>query len=134
VTERELQRLILDLARMTGWHACHFHDSRRQVRPGVFVGDKDAAGFPDIFLCHPQHGVAVAELKDDKGKIRPAQADWLEWLEEAGVRCFVWRPRDWDDIATFLKTGGAPPLAAGKPGVPVAALAAAPPTTSEVPA
>ena len=38
VSEKDFQRAVLDLAHTLGWKTMHFHDSRRQVKPGVFVG------------------------------------------------------------------------------------------------
>lgn len=94
MSESSLQKAVIELARLLGWKVAHFHDSRRQVRPGVFVGDKDAAGFPDLVLVR-RNRLVVAELKAEKGRLAPAQTTWLAALLEAGVDVHVWRPEDW---------------------------------------
>lgn len=102
-SERDFQGAVLDLAKVHGWRAAHFHDSRRQVKPGVFVGDKAAAGFPDLVLVRAPR-LIVAELKRDKGQLRLAQREWLDLL--AGVpqvEVFIWRPRCWGEIEGVLR-------------------------------
>ena len=105
MTEREFQERIITLARTLGWLVFHTHDSRRQVRPGVFVGDSDAAGYPDLTLVHPRrHRVVWAELKVGSNKPTAKQQDWLDALAEAGEEAHLWRPSDMDAIETVLKT------------------------------
>jgi hypothetical protein len=101
VSESAFQRAVLDYARKSKWRCCHFSDSRRQVRPGVFVGDKDAAGFPDIVAIRER--VIFIELKAARGRIRPAQLEWLGALEEAGAEVYCWRPADWPTIEHTLR-------------------------------
>lgn len=109
VSEKAFQRAVIDLAQTLGWGVAHFHDSRRQVRPGVHVGDRSAAGFPGLVMI--RHGrLLFVELKAEKGKLRPTQEHWIEALREAESDCAgrvlvrVWRPSDWDsgEIATVL--------------------------------
>lgn len=91
VTERDLQARVMDLARMYGWRVAHFHDSRRQVKPGVFVGDRDAAGFPDLVLVRPPE-LLVVELKRETGKVTDEQNAWLGDLAACGVEVLLVRP------------------------------------------
>lgn len=100
-TEKDFTAAVLQAARACGWKAAHFHDSRRQVRPGVFVGDKDAAGFPDIFLCKGDQALAL-ELKVEKGRTKPSQVEWIDALDKAGIPSFVVRPADWPLIKRLL--------------------------------
>lgn len=106
-SESGFQQAVIELAKRLGWRIAHHHDSRRQVRPGVYVGDKDAAGLPDLILV--RDGVLLfAELKSATGKLRPAQRDWLEALaavaerapDVVGVR--VWTPDSWADVEQTL--------------------------------
>jgi hypothetical protein len=92
VSEKELQGRVMAFARLYGWRVAHFHDSRRQVKPGVFVGDADAKGFPDLALVHPRFGFACLELKKELGKVSVEQAEWLDDLTRAGVVALVVRP------------------------------------------
>lgn len=98
--ERDFQTAVIDLAKLKGWKVAHFHDSRRQVRPGMFVGDKDAAGFPDIVAVRER--VIYAELKGEKTRVTDAQAAWMKALIEAGEEVYLWRPADWDDVERVL--------------------------------
>lgn len=91
VTEKQLQGRVLDMARLYGWLVAHFHDSRRQVKPGVFVGDKDAAGFPDLVLVRPPE-VMFVELKRELGVVSDAQEQWLTALRASGLEAHVVRP------------------------------------------
>lgn len=91
VTEKDLQARVMDVARLYGWRVAHFHDSRRQVKPGVFVGDRDAAGFPDLVLVRPPE-LLVVELKREIGKVTDEQNAWLGALASCGVEVLVVRP------------------------------------------
>ena len=101
LSERAFQSQVLDLAHQLGWRSAHWHDSRRQVRPGVHVGDKDAAGFPDIVLCRPPE-LLVIELKAQKGRLTDTQLSWLQDLGMCDIDVFVWRPADWPEILERL--------------------------------
>lgn len=99
-TERTFQNEVVHLARMCNWTCFHFHDSRRQVRPGVFIGDSMAAGFPDLVLVRER--VVFIECKTVKGKVTDRQAHVHEILRKAGAEVHVFRPTDWDDIKQVL--------------------------------
>lgn len=124
MTEKDWQRQVMDLARLRGWDVCHFHDSRRQVAPGVFIGDSAAAGFPDLVLWHERYGVVFAELKTNRGQLRADQEQRLYTLQRAGARVYVWRPRDVADVARVLAGHAVPapqlaaPLRRGGAGTP----------------
>lgn len=102
-TEAEFQKSVCEMARRCGWRVAHFHDSRRQVREGVYVGDKDAAGFPDLVLVR-RGSIIFAELKSESGHVRAQQQEWLDDLSYVGgpVRVFLWRPADWVEIERTL--------------------------------
>jgi hypothetical protein len=101
-SERAFQSAVLQLAHLQGFKTFHAHDSRRQIKPGVLVGDKDAAGFPDLVLCRPPR-LIVAELKSERGRLRPEQREWLDLLAAVpSVEVFEWRPADWRDIERVL--------------------------------
>lgn len=115
MTEAELQDAVIEFARTCHWRVWHFHDSRREVGRGdngeaVLVGDADAAGFPDLVLCHPgRQRLIFAELKSQKGKTSPDQKDTLAALAQVvdgiengcgspgPVQVRLWRPIDWLD-------------------------------------
>lgn len=91
--EREFQSQVLEAAGLMGWLAYHTHDSRRSQ-----------PGFPDLVLVRER--VVFAELKTDKGTLRPEQATWLERLRDAGAEAYLWRPRNWDGVLATLKRRG----------------------------
>lgn len=105
VSEKSFQRAVIDYARRSGWLTSHFTDSRRDIGNGVFVGDKEATGFPDLVLCRGRE-IVFAELKAEKGRVRPEQTVWLDTLSVAAdypsVRVALWRPSDWPEITSAL--------------------------------
>lgn len=90
MTEAEWQRQVIDLARMYGWRVYHTFDSRRS-----------SPGWPDLVLARAPVFMVV-ELKTDKGRVRPAQREWLELLAACGVEAHIWRPRDVDAVLRRL--------------------------------
>ena len=106
VSEAEFQTAVVGLADLCGWLACHFHDSRREVRrrdgTRLFVGDKATRGFPDLVLVRPPDLLFV-ELKSEKGRLTKAQREWRDSLIQCpGVRYCLWRPSDWGEIERVL--------------------------------
>jgi hypothetical protein len=101
VSEKELQARVIEFARLYGWRVAHFHDSRRQVKPGVFVGDKDAVGFPDLVLVRPPR-LMVVELKRELGKLTDEQHAWIGDLQACGVEVHVVRPSSEDSFRQRL--------------------------------
>jgi len=101
MTEAEFQAQVLQLARVYGWKI--HHDRPAMSRDGRWAthvqGD---AGFPDLVLAHPRHGTLYAELKTDKGKLSPAQVEWVQTLTDAGAEVHVWRPAQLDLIVKRL--------------------------------
>lgn len=96
VSEGQFQAQVRRLAEVNGWKVFHPYDSRRS-----------AAGYPDLTLAHPDHGIIFAELKREDGKPTPDQRIWLETLELATqkapqVAVHLWRPSDWADIVAAL--------------------------------
>jgi hypothetical protein len=75
--ERAMRRILKDLPTVLAYHP---RDSRRS-----------ASGWPDWCLVGPG-GVLFRELKTVKGKVTPAQDEWLCALTDAGQDAGVWRP------------------------------------------
>lgn len=91
-TEAEFQDTVTEMADRLGWRWHHETDSRRSE-----------AGFPDLVLVHPNHGVLWLELKTAKGRVRAEQHNWIYALQQAGQRAFVVRPADLDAIELALR-------------------------------
>lgn len=115
-SEAHFQRQVEQLATFYGWRHYHTHDSRRS-----------APGFPDLVLVR---GVELifAELKTDKGRVRPEQAEWHDALREIceavdfatsiaegvdvvhdqllpRVEVHLWRPADFSSLHARLARG-----------------------------
>ena len=92
VRECDFQAQVQDLARLCGWRTYHTYDSRRSPE-----------GYPDLCMVRSPR-LVYAELKSERGKLTPAQLEWLAELREiAGVETYVFRPSDWDEIVELLR-------------------------------
>jgi len=93
ITEKEFESQIKDLAKILGWK--YYHTWRSIHSP---------AGFPDCCFVKPPR-LVFAELKSEKGKVSPAQQEWLDSLRACGgnVECYMWRPSDFDEAARILR-------------------------------
>ena len=100
MTERELQKAVIQLAETTGWMVYHVQNVKGKLRA------KTSVGFPDLIMIRDGK-LVVAELKSKKGRLSPDQITWLaefNWLD-GNCRVFVWRPEQWlnGDIEEVLK-------------------------------
>lgn len=118
LSEKDFQAAVVDLAQLHGWATYHISDSRR-VAGGKLVGDAMAAGLPDLILVHGSRGFVFAELKAEKGRIRPKQRECLNTMAAASiltagkVRVHLWRPRDMDDVIMPMLARGEGPTTYG---------------------
>lgn len=93
-SERHFQQQVLNLATLYDWSAYFTHRS-----------DRSPAGYPDLTLVRDE-SLIFAELKTDKGRVRPEQTRWLNLLERVpGVETYLWRPADWPIIQQRLARG-----------------------------
>lgn len=82
VSEEQLQRTVVEMAKMHGYLTHHEYDSRRST-----------PGFPDwVFVGRGQ--VLYRELKTATGRVSTDQRIWLEALRRNGADVDVWRPAD----------------------------------------
>lgn len=92
MSEKQFMRRIIDLAKLRNWLCYHTHDSRHSE-----------PGYPDLTLVRPPR-LIVAEVKTERGRLRPMQRLWLDYLRECeGVETHLWRPSDWGVIEEILK-------------------------------
>ncbi len=94
MTERELQDWIAGTARLLGWRIFHARAARTSKGWATAVS-YDGAGYPDLTLVRDR--VVFAEIKVDRGRLRPEQVVWLDVLREAGQEAYIWRMSDWMD-------------------------------------
>lgn len=109
MTEAELQGGVIDLAQAFRWRVAHFRPAQteRGWRTAVAA---DGEGYPDLTLVREER-LIFAELKGERGRLRPAQTEWLNALAlvagraerlnagraEPLVEVFIWRPSHWQD-------------------------------------
>lgn len=91
MSEAELQRMVVQLAKLRGWLTYHTYDSRRSDE-----------GFPDLVMVRER--VIYVELKGERRdrKLSKVQQEWVGRLHDAGQEVYVWRPSDWTTIASTL--------------------------------
>lgn len=83
MTEAVLQQRVNRLAAVLGFAVYHTHDSRRSQ-----------AGYPDCTLLR-EGRLVFAELKSQRGRVRPEQRVWLDELAKVpGAEVYLWRPVD----------------------------------------
>lgn len=97
LSEADFQQRVLDYARRCGWRAVHFRAGRQGTRYVTAVqGDR---GCPDLILARAGV-VLLVELKAEKGRLGPGQAEWLDAADTHGR---LWRPGDWNTITEELR-------------------------------
>lgn len=111
ISESDFQARITTMAEYMGWRWWHVKDSRKQ-QCGRWVPDGEIAGFPDLTMVHPRHGVVFAEVKGEGGRLTAKQKTALTDIADActtavprGVLVHVWFPDDWDDVIVPVLQG-----------------------------
>jgi hypothetical protein len=104
VSEAELQKAVIELARRLGWRTAHFRPGMTQTGRWVTAVQGDGKGFPDLVLARREE-VLFVELKAEKGRTSFDQREWLRELP--GDSVFLWYPKDWLDgtIEQVLRHG-----------------------------
>ena len=100
LSEKEFQNKVIALAIMYGWRVTHFRAS--QVGGKWMTAIQGHSGFPDICMAHADKGLVFAELKTERGKLDPAQVNWLGTLAATGAEAYCWRPSDMQFITDRL--------------------------------
>lgn len=111
--EAQLQTAAIDLAKYAGWLAHHGRPAR--TAKGWTTPLEGHKGFPDVvFVSQKFDLVLFVEFKSERGKVSPEQAEWAAALENIcratnGRMAYrLWRPSDWDQIETTMRTGKLP--------------------------
>lgn len=98
-SEDAFQTAFVNLAVFTGWRCYHPPDNRPSRNTGRVQAV--APGFPDWTLVRAPR-LVFAELKAEKGRVRPEQIEWLDELRATGAEAYLWRPSDWKTIERLL--------------------------------
>ena len=97
VSEVELQRRVVQLAKNLHWKVVHFRPAQSKSGRWMTAMQGDP-GFPDLVLANGKR-VLFVELKSQKGRMEDEQHRWLDCLRVTGVagpvQTFIWRPSDW---------------------------------------
>ena len=89
--EKQFQVALREYAELMGWKVFATWHSIHSPK-----------GEPDLRLVRPPR-VVFAELKSERGKLTPSQAEVISLLEECpGIEVYLWRPSDWDAIERVL--------------------------------
>jgi hypothetical protein len=68
-----------------------------------FLSTWSEEGFPDCTIIKIPR-LIFAELKSEKGKLTPAQEEWLELLKQCKtIEAYCWRPSQFEEIAEILR-------------------------------
>jgi hypothetical protein len=100
ISEKEFQNKVIALAIMYGWRVTHFRAS--QVGGKWMTAIQGDPGFPDLVMAHKDKGLVFAELKTERGRLDPAQHNWLGTLAATGAEAYCWRPSDMQFITNRL--------------------------------
>ena len=92
--EKEFQKQVTEYARLEGWSVYSIPDSRKVT----------LAGYPDLTMWRvSDKRLVFAELKREKGRVRPQQEAVLDELRALGLaEVYLWRPSDWDEVVVTL--------------------------------
>lgn len=110
--EAQFQQWVIRQAIECGWLVYHTPAvpiaPTRQINKRYFTPTQGHKGFPDLVLCHRETGVVIfAELKTNRGVIKPHQKIWHEsLLKHPQNRFYLWRPKDKTHIEQVLESKG----------------------------
>ena len=113
MTERQLSKVVVQLAEALGWRVMTISHTK-----AAGLRSHSGIGFPDILAIRGRR-LLVAELKSDRGKLRPGQGAWLDAFAEAGGEAYLWRPPDWTSggIEEVLKREQGKHIGSASPGL-----------------
>lgn len=103
ISEATFTAQVIRMARVFGWLTAHFRPGMTKRGRWVTAVQGDGAGFPDLVLIKAGKPPIFAELKAEKGKATPEQKKWLEAARAVGIRSYLWRPSDIDEIEKLLR-------------------------------
>jgi len=91
LSEKAFAAQVVQFAKLCGWRVYR-----------TWLPIHSPAGFPDLVLVRGREALFV-ELKSEKGKLKPAQEQWLNALQHVEtVNAFCWKPDHWPLIEAAL--------------------------------
>jgi len=92
ITEKQFREQVKELCKVFHWKA-YF----------TWLSMHSPDGFPDFNMVRGGR-IIYAELKSERGKVTPAQMEWLTALIATGkCEVYLWRPANFEEIAEILK-------------------------------
>jgi hypothetical protein len=93
MTEKELQKLIIDVAHLFGWMVAHFRSVETKRQGWQTPVQADGQGFPD--LCLVRDRVVFVEVKVGYNKLSVHQERWRDRIIASGTEWYEWREDHW---------------------------------------
>lgn len=102
VSERQLEDVIVELAKMNGWLVMHTRAAQK-ADGSWYTPLTGHAGYPDLTLVRPPR-VIFAELKSRRGRVDQEQKNWLDRLSmcSMAVETYLWRPANFEAVKHIL--------------------------------
>jgi len=106
--EKDFQDAVLHWARLFHWRVFYIPDwlyrlAMASMKRTRIARDWPDPGFPDLVLLKVPH-LIFAELKSGTNKPTAKQNAWHDDLRACGLRVYVWRESDIDEIIRILSS------------------------------
>lgn len=96
VTEADLQRAVIQRARLFGWKVMHPLPAQTSRGSGWATATQgDGRGYPDLTLVRER--IVFAELKAEGKYLGEGQKLWRDWILAAEGEWYCWKPSQWFD-------------------------------------
>jgi hypothetical protein len=95
-SEHEFQLVVIEAARTFGYLVAHFRLVKDHRRGWITPAAADGVGWPDLEIVG-RGRILHRELKSRRGRVRPEQQRWGDWINTNGGSWDVWRPQDWPE-------------------------------------
>lgn len=92
--ESELQRSVIEMARLFGWRIAHFRTAQSKKGHWITPVGADGKGFPD--LCCVRERVIFIELKVNYRGLSPEQEVWRDKIKAAGGEWHLLTDKGWE--------------------------------------
>lgn len=91
--EAELQKMVVEMARLFGWRVAHFRTALNKRGHYQTPVGADGAGFPD--LCCVRDRVVFIELKVGSNKLSVEQEAWRDKIMRSPAEWYLLTDKGW---------------------------------------
>lgn len=99
--EEEFQKAVIKYAQLRGWRVAHFRPALTADGRWITPVAADGKGFLDLLMVRER--LVVAELKAGDNKLTKEQTEWFKAWQRVKAECYVWYPKDLDNIHRILE-------------------------------